>query len=674
MSVHIAFVAVSKCEHDRAIAAPCFTVVMTRLSHEFFSETLHSACKQAEKLWFGQQSLGAQVSPPWGQTKALLTECEEGNATMLTFKVGACATPAAGKAMAEYYLSATLQADPGAVAAAYYYTGAEATQEGATSSHRAMRHIAEGGTAAELRRDISPELATRLGITEPERPLTQDGIANLLNARRLDGNAIAGRKKHSPTRSIAEVFALDPKHPPTAEAIRNVLAGKRADGGTPQTASGNALPAETVEGARKRFKDAIGLPTHREASPEELAHLANGKLATGRFIDAADYRRQIHATRPPIGFFDMTFSADKSLSVAWALAPTEAERAALLDIHQRAVAETMTYVETQLGFARKGQGGKDGVEPGELGWISFQHYTARPAADIERRDKEGRAYTDIREVPLQTADPQLHTHVTVFNSVLTASGRIGAIDVDRLNGLVKEFGAVYQANVAERARRLGIETVLDQRTGAARLADIPHSVRELFSKRHTEAEHAARDFAARKGVNWDGITAEQKIALLKAGAAETRQAKEPAIGVKQKSDFVEWREQAAAAAYRHRSVLRPDAITPAAADGTAAHAAYRVALPILKDELARRAVLDGQDLREIAARSLIVAGIGQQPGDDIDAVVKPFASAASCRTDNGPADLGQRRLGARQGTMDRHHRAACRAGTRADPARQDGRG
>ena len=213
----------------------------------------------------------------------------------------------------------------------------------------------------------------------------------------------------------------------------------------------------------------------------------------------ADYRRQIHATRPPVGFVDMTFSADKSLSVAWALAPTAAERAALLDIHRNAVADTMAYAETQLGFASNRAAGLYAVEPGTLGWISFQHYTARPAVDIERRDRQGRAYTDIREVPLQTADPQLHTHVTVFNSVLTDSGRIGAVDLDRLAGRVKELGAVYHANVAARARQLGIETVLDERTGAARLADIPHSVRELFSKRTIEAQEAAREFATAQG-------------------------------------------------------------------------------------------------------------------------------------------------------------------------------
>ena len=538
---------------------------------------------------------------------------------MMTYRVGACASLSAGKAMAEYYLAGTLKTEPRR--AAEYYTGAAAREDRAAEFWRG----AAGGTVAELRPDLSPALAARLGIADPGRPLTQAGIANLLNGTRLDGSAIVGRKKHSATRSVAEIFGLDPKQPASAEAIRNVLAGKRADGGVPQTAAGKALPTPIVEGARKRFKASLGVPAHREATADEFAHLENGRLANGRLIDMADYRRQIHATRPPVGFVDMTFSADKSLSVAWALAPTAAERASLLDIHRHAVADTMAYAEAQLGFARRGQGGGEGVETGELGWISFQHYTARPAVDIERRDRQGRAYTDIREVPLQTADPQLHTHVTVFNSVLTDRGRIGAVDLDRLAGRVKELGAVYHANVAVRARRLGIETMLDERTGATRLADIPHSVRELFSKRTIEAQNAAREFAASRDIDWDVISAEQKIALLKAGAAETRQAKkETAEGLEQKSDYAVWREQAAVASYRHRSVLRPDEVVAAPAADERHQAAYRAALPLLDGELSRRAVLDGQELREIAARALIVSGIGERPGDDIDAVIKGF--------------------------------------------------
>jgi hypothetical protein len=102
-----------------------------------------------------------------------------------------------------------------------YYTGTEAAEERAAEFWRgAIRegHLAAGGTVAELRSDLSSGLAARLGIANPGRPLTQAGIANLLNATRLDGRAIVGRKQHSATRSVAEVFGLNPKQPVFASA------------------------------------------------------------------------------------------------------------------------------------------------------------------------------------------------------------------------------------------------------------------------------------------------------------------------------------------------------------------------------------------------------------------------------------------------------------------------
>jgi hypothetical protein len=218
---------------------------------------------------------------------------------MMTYRVGACATPSAGKAMAEYYLAGTLKTEP--TRAAEYYSGAEAREDRAAEFWwGAVRegHLAAGGTVAELRPDISPALAARLGIANPDRPLTQAGIANLLNATRLDGEAIAGRKKHTATRSVAEMFGLDPKQPPSAEAIGNVLAGRRADGSMPQTEAGKALPSTIVEGARKRFKAAIGVPAHREATAEEIEHLQNSRLATG--ADRSGARRPPRDS-PPCG-------------------------------------------------------------------------------------------------------------------------------------------------------------------------------------------------------------------------------------------------------------------------------------------------------------------------------------------------------------------------------------
>jgi TrwC relaxase/AAA domain len=596
---------------------------------------------------------------------------------LLTYRVGASASPAAGVAMAKYLTTETLK--PEHQALAQYYAGetpplptslleelaqglnqgdvgygealdelvraevalipreqtidvdaikARIEEELATAAMRdsiAREIAAQGGTVAELRPDLSPALAERLGITDPDRPLTESGIAHLLNGRRLDGGEIAGKEVHKPRMSIAEIFGLDPKMPVNGEAMRNVLAGNRADGEVPASSNGRALEQKIVDGAGKRFRAAMGVPAHRDATPAEVAHLVAGRTATGGMVDAKDYRRQIHATRPPVGFVDLTFSADKSLSAAWAMAPTEAERAALLDIHKHAVADAMAYVEERIGFARKGAGGKGGVEAGKLGWISFQHYTARPAVDIVRTDKEGRAYTDPREVPLQTADPQLHTHATMFNAVLTESGRLGSLDLDRLDGFVKEGGAIYQAAAATRARRAGIIVVLDDKTGAARLADVPGSVREMFSKRSREALSAARALAKEKGANWDSLSGDQQVALIKAGADETRNAKDKrSLAGEGQSDFAVWREQAEAAGYRHRSVLRPDEIKPDLSPDQRRAMAYEVSQPLIEHEFGQRARLDGQDLRVMAARGLIASGIGDRPGNDIAAVLKAY--------------------------------------------------
>ncbi len=189
---------------------------------------------------------------------------------MMTYRVGACATPSAGKAMAEYYLAGTLKTEP--ARAAEYYAGAAAREDRAAEFWRgAIRegHLAAGGTVAELRPDLSPALAARLGIADPDRPLTQAGIANLLNATRLDGErdhraqkAYRDPQRRRIVRSRSEAAGI-------GGAIGNVLAGKRADGGLPQTEAGKALPAAVVEGARKRFKAALGVPGHREATAAE---------------------------------------------------------------------------------------------------------------------------------------------------------------------------------------------------------------------------------------------------------------------------------------------------------------------------------------------------------------------------------------------------------------------
>ena len=148
----------------------------------------------------------------------------------------------------------------------------------------------------------------------------------------------------------------------------------------------------------------------------------------------------------------------------------------------------------------------------------------------------------------------------------------------------------------------------------------------MFSKRSREALSAARELAHRKGADWDSLSGEQQIALIKAGAGETRNAKDKrsAAGEGQ-SDFAVWRAQAQAAGYRHRSVLRPDEIRPELSPEQRHAMAYDASQPLIAREFGQRAKLEGQDLRVMAARGLIASGIGDRPGEDIAAVLKAYA-------------------------------------------------
>lgn len=457
-----------------------------------------------------------------------------------------------------------------------------------------------GGTTAVLRPDLSPRIASLLQIPAPNLPLTVGAIGNLLNGKTLLGNDIAGKRYRGESRSVADVFGLHPRMPPTGQALTNVLAGLRADGTEPRSAPLKFLPPEVVAGALKRFQVAMQIP----------------QVAGGGHFDRALYRRHIHATKPPIGFVGLTFSASKALSAAWALAPTEAERTILLTIHQHAVADAMLYAETILGVAKIRAGDEQRTEPGKLAWLSFQHYTARPAIDIERHDSAGNAYTERHALPVETADPDVHTHVTVPNLVVTKSGRVSSLDLDLLgDDTVKEIGAIYQAYVARHAREYGIETTIGKH-GETQFSDVLPSVQRMLSKRTVEAEQAAIAFARERGIDWHALSGKQKSAILDTGADLTRRNK-----TQGQPDFESWQNQAAARGYHHRSILRPDQPSPPPlSDEQRRDIAYRASLDILEDQFSRSATLNSGALRVAAARGFILGGISDNPAEDIAAV------------------------------------------------------
>jgi hypothetical protein len=318
----------------------------------------------------------------------------------------------------------------------------------------------------------------------------------------------------------------------------------------------------------------------------------------------------------PIGFVDLCFSADKSVALAWAFAPTEAERNAIAQAHRDAVERAMAYIAREIGQARKGRGGQFGAEPGHVGWIAFDHYASRPTLEIARMAPDGTPETELLTLKV-AGDPNLHTHVAVPNVVLTDNGRVGSLDLQQLNGRVHEFGAYYQANLAQNLRRLRVAVVLDRETGAVRLPTIPQRVRMAFSKRTHDAAEDARAYAAKIGQDWDSLSPDEKIALVKSGAFASRRSKSDDCG-----DFQAWRRQAIALRWQHRSVLGTARSAPEPDAEKRTEIAYKAALPLLEAELARRSVLIGPDARVAAARGLIASGL--EGPQDIDRVTRAF--------------------------------------------------
>jgi hypothetical protein len=364
--------------------------------------------------------------------------------------------------------------------------------------------------------------------------------------------------------------------------------------------NGEPPPAHEVTAAEPRRDVApalarlLGIDPSRSVGRNELANLLDGRRTDGKDVEGTSRNRRN-------SFVDFTFSPDKSVTLAYTFAPTEAEGAIIYAAHRDAVDRTAAHMAEVLGYAKRGDGGRKGSDQGELFWVKIDHYTARPAAEIRTKDAAGSEYTEIRTVKM-TADPQLHTHLLMLNAILTKDGHVGGMDLDKLKGRLHEWDGLYHAFLATNLREHGIDVQLDHETGAARIVDIPQAARLEFSKRRRDATEAAREFAKERGLDWDALDDKAKIRLLEGGAKATRNAKDGEV------ELAEWKRQAAAIGWVHRSLLRPDQCHRMEPGHEHLSAAYEVATELLQDRFERNSVVTGADVRVAAARSLIASG------------------------------------------------------------------
>jgi len=135
---------------------------------------------------------------------------------------------------------------------------------------------------------------------------------------------------------------------------------------------------------------------------------------TGERLVALGGRMQNHAAG-----WDMTFSAPKSVSVLWALSE-ERGRMAIEGAHRIAVATATRHLEHTAAWARRGKGGAVREPAAGLLMATFDHHTSREL------------------------DPQLHSHVFIFNLAPRRDGTWGAIVSREVYKAQKRAGAEYR--------------------------------------------------------------------------------------------------------------------------------------------------------------------------------------------------------------------------------------
>jgi len=211
----------------------------------------------------------------------------------------------------------------------------------------------------------------------------------------------------------------------------------------------------------------LGLVEGEEVTEEGLARILSAQDPT-----TGDSLVRGHAATRRVPGFDSTFSAPKSVSTLWALAPDEV-REAVRKAHDDAVRMAMGYVESEMAWCRRGAGGATEVEGRGVVGAAFRHRSSR------------------------AGDPQLHSHVVVANLVQAQEdGRWGALTHTRLYDLAQTGGFLYQAELRQRlTESVGVQwsEVGESTPGVGEIEGVDPDLCRSFSQRAKEIEAAAAE-------------------------------------------------------------------------------------------------------------------------------------------------------------------------------------
>ncbi len=178
--------------------------------------------------------------------------------------------------------------------------------------------------------------------------------------------------------------------------------------------------------------------------------------------------------------YDLTFAPVKSVSTLWALADRDVAKQ-IEDAHHSAVESTLSWLEQEVLFTRRGRGGLQQVKAKGLIAGMFTHRDAR------------------------SSDPHLHTHVAVSNKVQDETGRWLSVDgrvlykanvtlAEMYNTLI-ESELIARLGVRFENRRSGLNKGVDKRP-VREIVGVDERLAKTWSKRHSAIEARRRELSA----------------------------------------------------------------------------------------------------------------------------------------------------------------------------------
>ena len=241
-----------------------------------------------------------------------------------------------------------------------------------------------------------------------------------------------------------------------------------------------------------------------EATPSRWMGEAATELGLYGAVDRADLLATLQGFDPRTGeplvqkagvdrryAFDLTFSAPKSVSIAWAVGNEEVKRG-IEAAQDRAVERTLAFIEEKFALGRRGSAKEGTITKEQVKLLAavYRHGSSREL------------------------DMQIHSHAMLQNLGLRADGTWGALNEKEIFEWKLALGAVYRAELSsELNKNLGFETSADREY--FRITGIPKELEEEFSKRRAQIEAAL----AEKGLS-GGKAAE-------VAALDTRKGKKP---------------------------------------------------------------------------------------------------------------------------------------------------